>query len=171
MFVWWPTSLGFSVKGAVNTQLAARATRHVRVVAFHLAHAAHVAGASKSRELGIDGGISHDAPRPGNEMLLLLLELGRGHPQLWRRGDGHPDGVGLGNSFGGGILQRMVVLDGLSSVTGSLQDFQPVASVGVGSCVLGRRRWWRCRHGGWSDVRGQFSRWLIVGGFPDVVGC
>lgn len=169
MLVWRSTSLGFSVKGAVHTQLATRATGHVGVVAFHLAHAAHVAGASESRQLGVDGGISHDAPGPRHEM--LLLELGRGHPQLWRRGDGHPDDMGLGNGFGGGILERMVVLDGLGSVAGSLQDLQAVAGVGVGCCVLRRRRRWRCRHGGWSDVRGQFSRWLIVGGFPDVVGC
>jgi hypothetical protein len=98
----------------------------------------------------------------------MLLKLSR--RQLGRGRDGHADSMGLSYRFGSGILQRMVILDGLSSIAGSLQDLQPVASVGVGCSVLRRRRWGRSRHGE-NDRARLLSRWLIVGGFPDVVGC
>lgn len=148
MLVRRPAPLSLAIEGTVNAQLAARATRHVRVVALDFAHAAHVTGASESRQLGVDGGIPHDASRPGHEMLLKLSrrQLGRGR-------DGHADCMGLGDGFGSGILQRMVILDGLSSIAGSLQDLQPIAGVGVGCSVLRRRRWGRCRHGE-NDERG-----------------
>ena len=176
VLVWRTTTLCLSVVGAVDAEFATRSTGDVCVVALDLAHTAHVTGASQSRQLGIDGRVSHAlavgrATARRHEMrhiwrvaemmvlmvllLLLLLLLLMGYGGLV--------------SFGGSILKGLGIVNCLGGVAGSLQDFQAIAGVDVGGGLGRCRRWWRCRHDGDGSALGKDG--FAMADYRGIPGC
>lgn len=59
MLVGWSSTLRFTVEGAVHSKLSTWPAGHVGIVAFHLAHTAHIACTSKASQLRVDRRITH----------------------------------------------------------------------------------------------------------------
>lgn len=130
MLIWGAASLRFAVVRTIHAKIPTGLAWDIGIVAFHLAHTTHVAGASKSRELGVNRRVAHHGSAISDEACALDKldggQVGSVVLRVWvdgrRCGSGHGSGggahIGLRNGFGSRILQRLCLLGGESLLGG-----------------------------------------------------